>query len=464
MSYFLIRVGPGSKYIDEAKKEGFIAVGWDEVAALASFKDVDQIKKALAKTSYNYSPAQIAANAGQLYRFGLEIKNGDTVVSPLGDGQYLVGKARDYYFEDKPHGQCHYRHRRKVDWLERSISKEDMSTNLAYALGSLLTVCSLNKYADEIESLIAGKTFTPAERPQRVRDVILSSLYEMDGREFEEFVQHLLEVIGFKAETTQYAGDKGIDVNGILDAEGLAEVTLRVQVKRVRGSISNKEILALRGTLSQGEHGCFVTVSSFSPQAVQEAQAQGKLTIKLIDGTDLAGLILKHFDELDEKYRALFNIRRKKDFNIEDQFEVAGIEQEMLEVPIKATVTVKDRKVSKPDWDTLVCAAKEDGFKHAFLDNKAWWAVRLNSDFIPFIKYLAMYQVAPTSQITYYGEVDRIEPYQGSEKYKIFLKGEPIKLEKPVGLGDNPHLKPQGPKYAKLSEILKAKTLDDIWG
>ncbi|RJS85475.1 hypothetical protein CW713_01440 [Methanophagales archaeon] len=57
-------------------------------------------------------------------------------------------------------------------------------------------------------------------------------------------------MIGFTVETTQYVGDKGIDVNGILDAEGLADVILRVQVKKVRGSIENKEILALRGALS----------------------------------------------------------------------------------------------------------------------------------------------------------------------------------------------------------------------
>ena len=75
-----------------------------------------------------------------------------------------------------------------------------------------------------------------------------------------------------------------------------------------------------------------------------------------------------------------------------------------------------------------------------------------------------MYQVAPVSKITYYGIVDKVEPYQNTGKYKLFLKGDPIKLKRAVGLGKNPHLKPQGPKYAKLEKILKAKTLDDIFG
>lgn len=130
-----------------------------------------------------------------------------------------------------------------------------------------------------------------------------------------------LEVIGFTAETTQYIGDKGIDVNGILSAEGLAEIILRVQVKRVKGSIGNKDVLALRGALGQGEHGCFITLSSFTAKAREEALAPGKLPIKTIDGNDLAGLILKHFDELDERYKEKFAVRRKKNFNIETMFE-----------------------------------------------------------------------------------------------------------------------------------------------
>jgi len=285
----------------------------------------------------------------------------------------------------------------------------------------------------------------------------LNGLLELRGNEFEEFIRHLLEIIGFSSETTQYVADKNIDLNGTLNAEGLADITLRIQVKRLRSSVSNKEILALRGALRQEEHGCFVTLSNFTKSAIEEAQADGKIPIKLIDGEDLAGLVLRHYDDIDDTYKSLFVIRRKKDFNIEDQFEPALIG--------KADVEELEKGIQKKvEWDTLVCAAQEDGFKGAFLKEKAWWAVRLNTQTIPFIKYIAMYQVAPVSKITYYGKVDKIEPYEKTGKYKIYLQGNPTKLERPVGLGNNPHLKPQGPKYTKLSVIQSAKTLDDIWG
>ncbi len=87
----------------------------------------------------------------------------------------------------------------------------------------------------------------------------------------------------------------------------------------------------------------------------------------------------------------------------------------------------------------------------------------MNSQTLEQIKYIAIYQVAPVSQITYYGKVKNIEPYKDTGKYKLILEGAPIKLESPVKIGKNRMLKPQGPRYAKLKNILDAKTLDDVF-
>ncbi|MDD3285591.1 MAG: restriction endonuclease [Patescibacteria group bacterium] len=458
MSYYLIRMGEGSKYIEEGCTNNFIAIGWNEISNIKDLGSTEAIKNELSKTSYKYSPSQIAAQAGQLSRFALEMANGDFVISPKGGGKYVVGVIGDYYFENDPQGICKYKHRRKIEW-KKSILKEDMSTNLAYAMGATLTIYSLNKYSKELDSLISGDVYTPADKPQRIRDLVREGLYELNGKEFEEFVRHLLEIIGFQAETTQYVGDNGIDVNGILDAEGLANVVLRIQVKRVRGSISNQQVLALRGTLKQEEHGCFITLSSFTSSAIEEAHSIGKVPIKLIDGEDLSVIVLKHYEEIDDRYKEIFGIRRKKDFNIEDQFETNTYQED----EIQNKVFFDKNKRSNYKWDTLLCAAKDDGFKEAFLEKKSWWAVRLSSKAIPLIKYIAMYQVAPVSKITYYGKVSAIKPFKESNKYIIYLEGEPIKLKNPVPLGKNRYLKPQGPKYTELNKILISKSLDDLF-
>jgi hypothetical protein len=118
-------------------------------------------------------------------------------------------------------------------------------------------------------------------------------------------------------------------------------------------------------------------------------------------------------------------------------------------------------------FDTIVCPARDDGFESAFLGQRAWWALRIQKENLPKIRYIAIYRVAPTSAITHYGEVDRIDPYAGSDepegKYKIFLKGGPVTLPRPVGLGENKNLKPQGIKYARLADVLHATTLEDVF-
>jgi len=235
-----------------------------------------------------------------------------------------------------------------------------MTPNLAYTLGATLTIFSLNKYAPELESLISGAKYTPADKPQRIRDIIINGLLELNGKEFEEFIRDLLEIVGFSAQTTQYMADKNIDVNGTLNAEGLADINLRIQVKRVRSSISNHEILALRGTLRQEEHGCYVTLSTFTKSATAKTQAPGKVPIKLIDGEDLAGLVLRHFDEIDEKYKIHFGIKKKKDFTIEEQFEPVFLHNEVHK-------DFSEKEPTPVQWDTLVCAAKKRDFKKLFL-------------------------------------------------------------------------------------------------
>ena len=461
---YLVRVGEGSRYADLAKRGGYVAIAWEEMQDLTSIKDAAQLKGRLAKAFPLYSKQQLATQAGQVARFLLEMQPGDTILMPMGEGRYSVGIAKNYYFELMPSDGCPYSHRRGVEWQPLILSKVDMSTNLTYALGATLTVFSLNLYAAEIDALRTGQTFSPAEKPQKVRDLVLAALLELDGREFEEFLSHLLEVVGFRAEATQYSRDKGIDVIGTLDAEGLADINLRVQAKRIRSVVSRKDVAALRGDLEQDQLGCFITTSTFSPDAEEAASSANKKPIKLIDGNGLAAIILKTFDGIDEKYKARFGIRRRRDYNIDDQFEPNQSEDP---VPVLEPIPGKlkaGKTVQESSWDTIVCAAHADGFDDPFMKQHSWWAIRIREQHLPAVKYLAVYQVAPVSAITHYGEVDRIEPYKETGKYKLYFKGRPIPFSPAIGLGVNPHLKPQGPKYARLSVLKTAQTLDDIWG
>lgn len=114
------------------------------------------------------------------------------------------------------------------------------------------------------------------------------------------------------------------------------------------------------------------------------------------------------------------------------------------------------------DFDTVVCAALEDGFKRAYMENDAWWEIRLSQKARENLKYLAIYEKAPVAHISHYAEVDRIEPYKDTGKYILYLKNK--KTVKPIKLsGKVKGEAPQAPRYTTLSKLLSAKTVGELW-
>ncbi len=111
------------------------------------------------------------------------------------------------------------------------------------------------------------------------------------------------------------------------------------------------------------------------------------------------------------------------------------------------------------DIDTMVAPAKAEGHKKAFLEQKAWWAVRISPTVIPRLKYLAMYEVRPVSAIRWVGKIQTIKPYEDTGKYKIYLSE--IYEIKPIKLGD-PKNAPYSPRYTSYELLQKAKTLGDL--
>jgi len=130
--------------------------------------------------------------------------------------------------------------------------------------------------------------------------------------------------------------------------------------------------------------------------------------------------------------------------------------------PFLNEVTEDTEKIEVSEIDTLVVPAREDGFKEEFLDNNRWYAVRINSSMIPKIKYLAVYQVAPISAITYIAEVKNIEQFRDTNKYIIYFT-EPAKKINAVPLGTNKGKAPQSSRYSSKQKILSAKSLDGVF-
>ena len=126
-----------------------------------------------------------------------------------------------------------------------------------------------------------------------------------------------------------------------------------------------------------------------------------------------------------------------------------------------------NKTIIKTDFelvDTIVIPAQEEGFVEVFLGENRWYQIRINSSMIDKIKFIAVYQVAPESAITYFAEVESIEQWQDSNKYVVNFKDKAKKIPNPVKLLPTGKVKPlQNIRYAVLDKILKAKNLDEAF-
>lgn len=130
---------------------------------------------------------------------------------------------------------------------------------------------------------------------------------------------------------------------------------------------------------------------------------------------------------------------------------------------IRLLTEAKKPRIKIEEIDTIVVPANEEGFKEVFLKQKCWYQIRISNAMIERIKYIAGYQTAPISAITYFAEVARIEKYRNTGKYIVYFKNRARKIG-PVKLSNKDKgLAPQAPRYTSFRRLKSAKTIGDVF-
>ncbi len=131
----------------------------------------------------------------------------------------------------------------------------------------------------------------------RLKDEVLEAVKSIHPAHFEQLVNQLLSHMGY-GHIEQHqgrSGDGGID--GVLSQDKLGLEKVVVQAKRWDDApIRGVEIRSFSGSLNQHESskGVFITTSRFSSSAKETAQNARGHIIRLIDGDELAELMIAH--------------------------------------------------------------------------------------------------------------------------------------------------------------------------
>lgn len=155
--YNRIMLGKGGLYADTCLKENYIGADFKIKQDLSGkFPEEWRLFNKEFIPIYleeNPEKGKIAAglSCGMLWTICKGLKIGDIVLCPNGNGEYYVGTISGNYFYDpnKPLLHC-----RSVQWMQKIISRKEMSPELQRSTGSIGTCCDITKYATEIEHLI----------------------------------------------------------------------------------------------------------------------------------------------------------------------------------------------------------------------------------------------------------------------------------------------------------------------
>ena len=158
-SYYQVRLGKGGSFAEQCLREGFIGADFQLGQDLTG-KLPDQwraFNKEFVPVWLKLHPDKSKIGAGlacgALWTVARGILKGDRVLSPDGDGGYLVGEVSgDYYY--KPDDILP--HRRPVQWFGKRIAKSDISAELKSATSYLGTVSNISTFIEEIERLTDG--------------------------------------------------------------------------------------------------------------------------------------------------------------------------------------------------------------------------------------------------------------------------------------------------------------------
>jgi len=313
-SAFILRLSPGYvDHMEEALNNNVLMVGWADMPPDAAFNSDwydfrEEIRKTYLPDDTDYNKAGRAA--GNLWRFLREMKQGDWVVVPYGDGFYVAEIAEEAFFDEtKVEDDSAYRV--PVKWLneKKPIPRKQAKASLQSRMKCYHTCAYAEDVVEEIyDALICAAKEADTGKiygfPDDLRNILVDKTIEeiktgkMNDRGFEELIAAFLKSRGAReVRIIPRQHDKGVDIIATFSVLSNIQISLGVQARHHDGETGKEAVEDLcRGMVEEGlQFGWVVTSAEFSEEAIQTSEKMMEekgFEIELIDGVHLASMMV----------------------------------------------------------------------------------------------------------------------------------------------------------------------------
>ncbi len=307
-SLYVVRCNYG-QYSPQFINGGYVAIGWLDEIDLSKIEKRDEIYPLYEEYHEEKNSLVLGQQVGQINRFLFEIQIGDYIISQSVNSDHIhYGIIQSsYYYEPNSTDGCPFPHRKKVKWVNE-IPRNSFSVPFQNTIRSSLTVFKVSQLQNFFSVIGESKYLTKNETTENVNyhRSILNRLMELDAKEFEILITHLLAAMGFEGtEHTGKPGDGGVDATGELNLAGMAKVKIFVQAKRYKpdSTIKASDVKALRQNIPRDGQGAFITTAKFDNKSKEIALDANFPRIGLINGNQFVELLAEHWEDIPTEFR-----------------------------------------------------------------------------------------------------------------------------------------------------------------
>lgn len=334
MAVWLIRAGSYGEYEQKFIEEKRVYVTWPGLDInLSSMEDWDGLKEVMKERYTDESDRTIASWAGQVWRFALDIKQGDLIVMPLKTKRAIqIGEITgEYHFE--PAGPDPYFHWRSVKWIGEAIPRTSFGQDLLYSFGALQTICCIDRNdAENRLRAMQRNAWKPeqiakpkptdgggtgdGEQPIDIEELaedqiirVISSRYT--GHNLARLVEGILKAQGYTTYRSPEGPDGGVDILAGLGPLGFGSPKLCVQVKSQDTPVDRPTVQSLLGTMKRfgAEQGLFVSWGGYKGN-VQRDMASSFFELRLWSQFELLDELYAHYEQLDDDLKTELPLKR----------------------------------------------------------------------------------------------------------------------------------------------------------